>query len=182
MGSWWAEHPDLQGLARRGRSELQEEAVAAEHDAELLRKRRRSLTDVGYEWMSRGDLVTIAAGGHQFEGHLIAAVNDLLVLATKTLEIAFNTANLQFARSDRSADRSGTAGERTVSSFRAALGRSEVEGGMIRLVGVAKSFDVNGIIEASTDDHVLLRDAQGVKWVLPRGQVAFAVGGEPKEP
>ena len=79
MGTWWSEHPDLEGVARRGRAELEEEAAEAEADTELLRQRRRSLIDVCFEWMSRGDLVTVAVGGSQFEGQLTAAVNDLLV-------------------------------------------------------------------------------------------------------
>lgn len=175
MGSWWSDHPDLEGVARRGRGELHEESVAAEHDAELLRKRRRSLIAVCYEWMSRGDLATIGSAGHQFEGQLLAAVNDLLVVATKTLTVAVNSANVQFARSDRMAAFEGTTGERTVSSFRAELGRYEVEGSRVRVVGSNGGFDLTGVIEASTDDHILMRDGQGLEWALPRSQVAFAV-------
>lgn len=176
MGSWWSDHPDLEGVARRGRGELQQETTAAEQDAELLRKRRRNLVAVCHEWMSRGDLVTVAAAGHQFEGHLLAAINDLLVLTTKTLTVSLNITRTQFVRSDKRAGGAGTTGDRTVSSFRAALGRHEVEGGQVRLVGVEGGFDLTGVIEASTDDHVLLRDATGLEWALPHGQIAFAVG------
>lgn len=176
MGSWWSDHPDLEGVARRGRGELHEESVAAERDAELLRKRRRDLIAVCHEWMSRGDLVTVAAAGHHFEGNLEAAVNDLLIITTKTLTVAVNVARVQFARSDRRAEFEGTTGDRTVSSFRAELGRHEVEGNRVRLVGSGGGFDLTGIIEASTDDHVLMRDGQGLEWVLPRNQLAFAIG------
>jgi hypothetical protein len=176
MGSWWSDHPDLEGVARRGRGELQEESIAAEHDAELLRKRRRKLAAVCHEWMSRGDLVTIATAGHHFEGHLVAVVNDLLVITTKTLSVSISIASMQFARSDKRAVVEGTAGGITVSSFRAALGQYEIDSSLVRLVGVEGGFDLTGIIEASTDDHVLMRDNQGLEWALPRSQIAFAVG------
>ncbi len=176
MGSWWSEHPDLEGVAARGRREFEEEAAAAEHDTELLRQRRRSLIDVCYEWMARGDLVTVAAAGHRFEGHLTPAVNDLVVVATKTQNVAANVNALHFARSDRVGTGPGSTGDRAVSSFRAHLGTYEVEGSPARLVGADGAFDVVGVIEASTEDHVLLRDAQGAKWALPRGLIALAIG------
>jgi hypothetical protein len=176
MGSWWSEHPDLEGIARRGRSEMVDEAQAAEQDAELLRRRRRSLIDVCFEWMSRGDLVTISVAGHQFEGRLAAAVNDLLIMTTNTLEVAVNAGMVSYARSDRPAAFEGTTGDRTVSSFRAELGRYEVERAPVRLVGLDQAFDVTAIIEASTDDHLLVRDRQNLEWVLPRSRVACAIG------
>lgn len=179
MSSWWSDHPDLEGIARRGRRELHDETVSAERDTDLLRKRRRSLIDVCHEWMSRGDLVTVGAAGHEFEGQLVAAVNDLIVIATKNFEVAVNVTNAEFARRDQSGMYAGTSGDRTVGSFRAALGRSEVDQTPIRLVGRNDAFDITGTIEASTEDHILIRGRRGLEWALPRSQVAFAVGGPP---
>ena len=176
MSSWWTEHPDLEGVARRGRSELAEEAISAEQDAELLRKRRRSLGDVFFEWMSRGDLVTIAVGSVQFEGELNAAVNDLVVISTKTFAAAVNTSLISFARSDQRGAFAGTAGDRSVSSFRAQLGRYEIDGTLARLISVDGAFDLVAVVEASTDDHLMVRDGQGLEWVLPRSKVACVIG------
>ncbi|MCP4309367.1 MAG: hypothetical protein GY926_22985 [bacterium] len=173
MSSWWSEHPDLESVARRGRSELDEESVAAEQDAELLRKRRRTLEQMCFEWMSRGDLVTIAVTGRSFEGQLTAVVNDLAVMTTKTIDVAINITLAGLIRSDTRAVFAGTTGERSVSSFRAQLGRYEVDASPVRLIG--EPFDVVGVIEASTDDHVVLRDAQGVEWALPRTRIAAAI-------
>ncbi len=175
MSSWWSEHPDLEAVARRGRSEISEEAVAAERDAELLRKRRRSLSDVCFEWMSRGDLVTIAVGGHQFEGRLTVTVNDLVVVRTRTLEVAINTALVGFARSDKRGAFEGTTGDRSVSSFRAQLGRFEIDVMPVRLISARGSFDLVGVIEASTDDHITVRDTSNLEWVLPRTEIACAI-------
>ena len=175
MSSWWSEHPDLEGVARRGRSEMTEEAVAAERDAELLRKRRRSLGDVCFEWMSRGDLVTVGTAGIEFEGRLTAAVNDLVVMSTKTLVVAINSQLVGFVRSDKQEAFEGTTGDRSVSSFRAQLGRYEIDFTSVRLVGTRGSFDLTGTIEASTDDHVLVRDKQGLEWALPRTEIACVI-------
>lgn len=172
MSTWWSEHPDLESTARRGRRELEEDAADAERDAELLRKRRRTLTDVCFEWMSRGDLVTISTADHEFEGRLIVAVNDLAVMTTRTLEVAINIGLIHFARSDRTAAFDGTTGQRTVSSFRAELGRYEVEGLPARIVGDSGSFDLTGVIEASSDDHVLVRDVHRIEWAIARSQIA----------
>lgn len=175
MSSWWSDHPDLEGVARRGRRELHEETASAERDTELLRIRRRQLIDVCYEWMSRGDLVTISTADHEFEGRLVAAVNDMAVLATKTLEVAVNLDLAHFVRSDRKGAFAGSTGDRSASSFRAALGRAEIEQSRLRLVGRDRAFEVTGVIDASTDDHILVKDGQGVDWALPRRQVAFAI-------
>lgn len=175
MSPWWSDNPDLDGVARRGRAELEADAAAAEHDTEVLRKRRRRIIDVCFEWMSRGDLVTVAVADRQFEGRLVAAVNDLIIVQTKTPQVAVNADLIQYVRSDRKAEYEGTTGERTVSSFRAGLGRHEVEQSAVHLVGRTAAIDVVGIIEASTDDHVLLRDRQGVEWALARNEIACAI-------
>jgi hypothetical protein len=175
MSSWWSDHPDLDAVARRGRAELRAEAVEAEHDTELLRKRRRRLIDVCFEWMSRGDLVTVAVAERQFEGRLVAAVNDLIIVQTKTPQVAVNVDAVQFVRSDRRAEFDGTTGDRTVSSFRAGLGRHEVEQTPVHLIGRSPAIDIVGTIEASTDDHVLLRDKRGKEWALARREIACAI-------
>lgn len=175
MGTWWTEHPDLDGVARRGRAEYEDETAAAEADTEQLRRRRRSLIDVCFEWMSRGDLVTASVGGTRFEGRITTAVNDLLVIATKTLEAGLNISSVGFVRSEHRGQFEGTTGNRDVSSFRAYLGRFEVEGTPVRLVATEDSFDVTLTITASTDDHLFGLDAQGREWVLPRRNTGFAV-------
>ncbi|MDJ0954848.1 MAG: hypothetical protein QNJ81_14315 [Acidimicrobiia bacterium] len=173
MSTWWSEHPDLEGVARKGRGELIADAASAEADTEHLRKRRRSLVDVCFEWMSRGDQVTVSAAGSQYTGRLSAALNDLLVLETNDRVVAVNTGAVEFARSDGQARFPGTSGERAVASFRAYLGRHEVDGTPVRLVGA--TFDIVALVEACSDDHVLARDEHGVEWALPQQVIAFAV-------
>lgn len=175
MSPWWSDHPDLDAAARRGRAELQAETESAEQDTEHLRKRRRRLIDVCFEWMSRGDLVTVAVADRQFEGRLLAAVNDLVVLQAGSLQVGINGEVIQYVRSDRRAEFAGTTGDRTISSFRAGLGRYEVEQLPVHLIGRTPAIDVCGIIEASTDDHVLLRDSQGVEWAIARCEIACAI-------
>ncbi len=176
MGTWWSEHPDLESLARRARLEYTEEVASAERDTELLRKRRRSLTDVCFEWMSRGDEITISFGETHFEGQLVATVNDLAILRTRTIELGANLGAVDFVRSNRRSAFPGTSGARSVSSFRALLGRFEVEAAPVRLVGRNTSFDIAGVIDASTEDHILVLDGQGLEWALPRSAIAYVLG------
>ena len=182
MGDWWSDHPDLEGIARRGRGEIEDEAVSAEQDTELLRKRRRSLIDVCFEWMSRGDLVTVAVAGTHFEGQLMAAVNDLIILQTKTIGVSVDVAAVSYVRSERPGTFSGNTGERSASSFRAQLGRFEVDAIPVRLVGGTGQFDLIAVIEASTDDHLLVRDKRGLEWALPRSQVGYAIPASSESP
>lgn len=172
LGSWWSDHPDLAGVARRGRREYEQEAADAERDAEQLRRRRRRIIDVCYEWMSRGDLVSVGIGGRAFEGRLVVAVNDLLSLHSETIMVAVNLAAVRFVRCERAGAFPGTTGERSVSSFRAELGRHEIAAHPVRLLGDGNEFDVTGVIEASAEDHLILSDGRGAQWVLPLHRIA----------
>jgi len=173
MSTWWSDHPDLEGVARRGRRELIEEDAAAEGDTEQLRKRRRSLVDLCFEWMSRGDHVTIGVGTQQFDGQLVVAVNDLLVLRTEDIEVAASTHAVGFVRNNHRAAFDGTSGERGFGSFRAYLGTAEIEQLPLRLVG--QGFDVTGVIDASTDDHWLVIDRNRVEWALTRRAIDYCL-------
>ncbi len=175
MNTWWSDHPDLEGVARTGHGDLVADAAEAEADTEHLRKRRRSLIDVCFEWMSRGDQVTVAAAGLQYTGRLSAALNDLLVLETDHQVVAVNTSAVEFVRSEGHARVAGTSGERTAGSFRAYLGRHEVNGAPVRLIGT--TFDVVGVVAACTDDHVLVCDEHDVEWALPQRLIVFAIAG-----
>jgi len=175
MTSWWSDHPDLEGVARRGRGEIRHEAEEVEHDAEHLRRRQRSVIDVCFEWMSRGDLVTIGVGDAEYQGRLEVAINDLVVLATSTLRVAIDTAAIRFARSDRPNAFEGTSGDRSVASFQAFLGSYEVDRQPVRLRDAAGSFDVTGIIQATTQDHVNLQGPEDKEWILTRRSIACAL-------
>lgn len=118
--------------------------------------------------------MTIGLPTRQFEGQLKAAVNDLVVLSTRTVEIAINLNVVSFVRSNQRAAFAGTSGERAVGSFRAQLGLFEVEETSVRLVG-KEAFDVTGFITASTDDHVILQDGGGIEWALHRDHITHAV-------
>jgi len=179
MTSWWSEHPDLEGVARRGRGEIRQEAEDVESDAEHLRRRRRSLVEVCFEWMSRGDLVTIGVGATEYQGSLVAAINDLVILTTPVLRVAIDAGAVHFARSDRPAAHEGSSGERTIGSFQALLGSYEVEGRPVRLRDAGGSFDVTGTVTATTADHVDVRDGDGREWVLARGAVTCVLEPAP---
>jgi len=173
--SWWSDHPDLIGVARRGRREFEEEAAEAERDTEQLRRRRRRIVDLCFEWMSRGDLVGVGIGGRTFSGRLVAAVNDYVSLDTETSRVVINLNSVRFARSERVGAFPGTTGERSVSSFRAELGRHEIEARPVRLLGAGDGFDVTGVIVVSATDHVVVVDSRRVEWLLPLEKLCCVV-------
>ena len=138
----------------------------------MLRKRRRSLVEVCFEWMSRGDHVTLSVCGDHFDGRLTAAISDLLVLETADLVVAIRVEATDYVRSNQRSCSEGTSGSQRVQSFRAYLADFEVNAREVRLVGA--EFDVLGMIDASTDDHVLVVDRSGGRWALPRHSIGYA--------
>ena len=88
-------------------------------------------------------------------------------------EAAISVSAVSFARCDRRGVFAGTTGERSVGSFRAYLGTAEIDQLPVRLIG--QGFDVNGIIDASTEDHWLVIDSNGVEWALSRPAVEYCL-------
>jgi len=175
MSTWWEDHPDLAGVARSGRHELEADAVAGEQDAEQLRRRRRTIVDVCFEWMGRGDLVTVGLGSHEYQGKLVAAVNDLVIVKTRSVEASINATTIRFARSDQIAQFTGTSGRRETSSFRAQVGRFEMDRQLVKVHADDGSVELTGRVTATTDDHVLVTDSQNRAWAIRWTHVASAV-------
>ena len=126
--------------------------AAWEGDAERLRQRGRTLIDVLWEAMQRGDRVSIAAAGHSFTGKLTAARGDLALLATTDAEVALNLGTVDLVTYVR--DGEGVSGDRSFGSFFAYLGMLEVEGVEVRLLG--RDLDLAGLVDAVAADHVML--------------------------
>lgn len=126
--------------------------AAWEGDAERLRHKRRTLVDVLWEAMQRGDRVTVSCHGHSFAGKLAAARGDLAVLATVDAEVAINLAAVDHVTFVRDGD--GVTGDRSYGSFRAYLGMLEVEGPPVRLLG--GDVDLAGRVDAVAADHVVV--------------------------
>lgn len=162
---------DLADVARSGAREWQLEMAAWETDAETLRLRRRSLVNVLWEGMQRGDRATLTAGGHSFTGTLEAARGDLAILTTPELMVAVNLVRLDAVHLERTAG--GVSGDRTFGSLRAYLGMLEVEGLEVRILG--RGVDVRGRIVVVAEDHVLVSPPGGGDTAVAMSAVAAIV-------
>jgi hypothetical protein len=147
----------LADVARTGAREWQQEMAAWEGDAELLRLRQRTVGNVLWEAMQRGDRVTAAVGRHTFTGMLAAARGDLAILETPDMMVALHVGALDTVHLERSGG--GVTGDRTYGSLRAYLGMLEVEAAEARIVG--RDLDVSGRVIVAADDHVLLATPGG---------------------
>lgn len=143
---------ELADIARSGAREWERDMAAWESDAEMLRLRRRAISDVLWEAMQRGDLVTVVIAEHTFAGPLRAVRGDLAVLTVADATVAVNTASVHSVAMERASG--GVSGDRTYGSFRAYLGMLEVEASPVRIVG--ERLDVRGRIEVVATDHVLV--------------------------
>lgn len=164
---------ELADVARRGAREWERDMAAWESDAEMLRLRQRSLVNVLWEAMQRGDQATIAAAGHTFSGRIEAARQDLAVVVSGEVRVVVNLAAVDAVHLSPGAG--GTGGDRTYGSFRAFLGMLEVEGSAVRIIG--RKIDVRGRVEVVADDHVLLDALGGGRWAIVLSRIAAVIAG-----
>jgi len=160
---------DSDDALNRAEREARRDQMAGEVEAEKLRLASRSLTDLVWEAMHRGDAVRLSWQGGEAHGVPLAAIGDLVVFATDDGVRAVNmkvVGTVEIA--ERGVDR-GSAGDRTVGSFvawcRMAEGR-EVE---VDLVGGRR---IEGRLEVTATDHLLVRGRGGFETGLARSQVA----------
>lgn len=155
---------ELADIGRSGAREWALEMAAWETDAEVLRLRRRSIVNVLWEAMQRGDRVTLTLGRHSFTGKLEAARGDLAMVTTPELDVAINLSHVDAAHIERGAG--GVVGDRTFGSLRAYLGMLEVDGVSVRILG--RGVDVQGRVVVVAEDHL---------WVEPDsgGESAIAI-------
>jgi len=162
---------ELADVARSGAREWQLEMAAWETDAEVLRLRRRTMVNVLWESMQRGDRVTLTLGEHSFTGTLAAALADFALLTTPELDVAVNLGNLGAIHIERASG--GVVGDRTFGSLRAFLGMLEVDGREVRVLG--REIDVQGRVQVVADDHLLLQTTDGESAVALAALAAVVV-------
>ncbi len=180
---WWAayrfrvqEEPfDELGAELRHRvgEELRREAEDLEWDAERLRLRARSLTDVAHESMSRGDVVAIKTRLRSPTGRLVAVAGTLAILATQSGEVDVNLAGPVALRVMHRATHGGAATRGGSPSFRARLAEYELSGEELEVVAPELDEVVTGRIDVVGADHVVVVDRQDRSWALPLHTIAL---------
>jgi len=153
---------ELADVARAGAREWQREMAVWESDAEMLRLRQRSIANLLWEAMQRGDRVTVTAGSHTLTGTLAAVRGDLALLETPDLVAALNIAAVDTVQLERAVG--GATGDRTYGSLRAYLGMLEVEQAQVRVIG--RDVDVTGRMVVVAGDHMLLVSPGGAETAI----------------
>jgi len=154
--------------------EFRRTAEEDEYAAAKAQIRARSLENVAFELLSRGDAVAVTIGGAPLQGTVIHAKGDLMALQTPhgdriDVHLGAHLAIHVLERSTaggRSRDRHGA------ESFVARLRELELEATPVVLTTPPAGGSVIGVIEAVTSDHVMLNDPESGTWYLPLAAIA----------
>ena len=105
------ETPEFDDLASELRQqvgrEFRLEAEALEEDAAKFALRRRTLADVAFELMNRGDEVSVTGVGVSFTGTITHAVGDLVIIQSPHSLVNVNIAGSVSLRISRRSERGG---------------------------------------------------------------------------
>ena len=152
--------------------EFRWEAEDVEHLTDQQRRRRRSLTDVAHEAMSRGDIVILGRGEIRHRGTLAAVHNDLALLDTGMGIINAHLSEVVFTIAERARE-GGTVGDKGAQSFQGRLGELEHTGETVVVEG--EDLELKGRIAVAAVDHVTLVDTEGREWFVPYQAIWFVI-------
>jgi hypothetical protein len=153
---------DLAAVSRRGAREFDSEMADAEAEAERYRLRGRTVVDAMWEAMNRGDSVSLVMGDRTLAGALVAVRNDLALLQQPDALAAVRIGGVDALRMDPGDE--GVAGDRTHGSLASYLRMLMLDRVVVTVLG--DRFEVTGVVEAVTPDHILVVAAAG-QWVVP---------------
>ena len=153
---------DLAAVSRRGAREFDSEMADAEAEAERYRLRSRTVVDAMWEAMNRGDSVFLVMGDRTLTGALVAVRNDLALLQQPEALAAVRIGGVDALRMDPGDE--GVAGDRTHGSLASYLRMLMLDRVMVTVLG--DRFEVTGVVEAVTPDHILMVAAPA-QWVVP---------------
>ena len=102
-------------MSRRGARAFDSEMADAEQEAERFRLRGRTVVDVLWEAMNRGDSVSLVMGDRTLAGGLVAVRNDLALVQQPDALAAVRVGAIEAVRLDAGGE--GVAGDRTYGSL-----------------------------------------------------------------
>ena len=169
---------DFDELSRELRTavggEFRRTAEEDEHAARKAQLRSRSLEQVAFELLSRGDTVVLAAGDRRFQGVIVHSRGDLVTLETAQGEHVH--AHLDGPVLLKVIERAATGGRGRdrygAESFLARLREIELDEVPVELVAPGTGEVVAGALAAVTKDHVMINGDHGEAWFIPLDQIA----------
>ena len=163
-------------LRERVGNEMRQEAELIEQDAATVELRRRRLTDVAIELVSRGDIVTVIAGDRSLRGPLTYARGDIASLDTAVGRVDIHLPAGVALRIDERSTAGGTTPRKGSDTLRARLLELELGGTDIEAWVPSHGIEVRGAIVAVGKDHVLIRDRDDSEWALLLYDIAWVRG------
>jgi hypothetical protein len=162
-------------LRRQVGREFREEAEELERDAAQLALRRRTLADVAFDAMSRGDVVTISGAGGRHRGRVVYSAGNLAVMETADSVVNVNLEGpIAWQITERS--RVGGVGRSPGSlTFRARMMELELAKEEITVEASGLADRLTGNLYGVGRDHVVVVDREGEEWFIPLATVAFAL-------
>lgn len=155
------------------RSAARAEAEVSEREAAQLGMRSRSLADVAFEAMAKGDLIAVSAGTRIFTGHVAYAAGDLMTLEAGGSPVDVNLRGPVSIRVVERA-RSGGIGRREgPGSFRGRLLEYEGRPGTVEMGSILFSEPLRGTVRVAAQDHLLVEDQGGHEWFIPLPMVSY---------
>lgn len=165
--------PNLASELRQGAGrEWAEEAAEDERLTELQRRRRSTLSDLGKEWVNRGDRVSVEFGGHNFGGAIAVAGEDYVIVEGpgQTADIRLDEARWSILPNDAPSGVHGTGPE----SFMALLREHSAAERIVRLALPGGDLAI-GTIVIVADDHIEMRDVDDRSLVVPMKMILAVV-------
>ncbi|MGH3452488.1 MAG: hypothetical protein ACRDQW_17665 [Haloechinothrix sp.] len=155
------------------RSAVRLEAEEDERQAAQLARRKRSLADVAFEAMSRGDRVAAGLGARTFTGRVVYSTGSLMTLEADGATVDFNLEGPIQLRVIESARSGGGSRADGPGSFRGRLLELEVYPDEIEVGSPLYADGLRGKIQVTAQDHLLVTDAAGSDWYLPLAWIGY---------
>ncbi len=135
--------------------------------------RTRSLADVVFEAMARGDLIAITVGARTFSGQVTYASGDLVSIDGGGAPVDVNLEGPIAVRLVEKG-RSGGMGRREgPGSFRGRLLEYEDRRSTVELGSILFAEPLRGTLKVAAQDHVLFEDQAGQEWAIPLAWVGY---------
>jgi hypothetical protein len=162
-------------LRRQVGGEFRLEAEAVEEDATKHSLRRRTLGDVAFELMNRGDEIGVTGAGASFAGTITHTAGDLAIVITPHSLLNVNLAGPISLRVIRRSHGGGHGQQVGSQSYRARMLEIEMSGEFVEIVSLATQEPLAGTISIVGRDHVVAVDSNETEWFVPLSSIAFTL-------
>jgi hypothetical protein len=157
--------------------EFRRQAEEDEYAARKSALRKRSLDQVAYELLARGDTVSVLAGERRFRGVVAHAHGDLLTLVTpQGDQVHVNLEGPVVLQVAERAPEGGKGRDRFgPESFLARMRELELSELTVEIVAPSAGDPLTGRIEAAASDHLMMTDDTGAPTFVPLAWVAAVI-------